>query len=224
MSAKTYDKRTAAFAGFVIQNMPAGLTDEIMQGWMDNPSAMKKFLAGLVPPEVSFISIVATTHLDAVKGKKTAKCFTDDWYYRSDDFDRWLGKSQPDADSCTVSACAMGKDWLFVEAARALPGVGQTSDIAVLGRSLIACGYTVTLPQIEDLKVRTERGEDTGMRTDGYGNFFFVETGDPENPVSVGYVCRVDRGWVADVFRLGRDDRWYVDYRLLVRNLDASRL
>lgn len=50
MNAKAYDKKTAAFAGFLIQNVPDSLTDEVMQGWMDNPAATKRFLSGLMPP------------------------------------------------------------------------------------------------------------------------------------------------------------------------------
>ncbi len=53
MSAKTYDKKTAAFIGFLVQNIPADLTDEIMQGWMKNPGAMKRFLSGLNPSEIT---------------------------------------------------------------------------------------------------------------------------------------------------------------------------
>jgi hypothetical protein len=51
MSAKTYDRKTAAFAGYVIQNIPALLDERTMDQWMDNPSAMKRFLAGLVSGE-----------------------------------------------------------------------------------------------------------------------------------------------------------------------------
>lgn len=49
MSTKTYDKKTAAFAGFLIQNIPADLSEEMMDGWMQNPQALKKLLAGLIP-------------------------------------------------------------------------------------------------------------------------------------------------------------------------------
>lgn len=52
MRVKTYDKKTAAFAGFIIQNLPEGLTAEIMDGWMQNPESTKRFLSGLIPPEV----------------------------------------------------------------------------------------------------------------------------------------------------------------------------
>ncbi len=170
-------------------------------------------------------SVIATTTLGRVAGKKTKECFTGKWYaYRDSDFDGWLGKQQPDAPACTISVCAVNKDWIFAEAARALPGVEQTSDIAALGRSLIANGYTMTLPQAEEMVEATERGESAGLRTDGYGNFFFVETGDAENPVSVGYVDRGDRVWLAILNRLDNVNRWRAGRRLLVCNLDASKL
>jgi hypothetical protein len=93
-----------------------------------------------------------------------------------------------------------------------------------LGRSLIANDYTMTLTQAEDMVERTKRMEATGMRADGYGNFFFVETGDPKNPVSVGRVGHLDHDWGAGVGRLVRSGRWGAGNRLLVRNLDASKL
>lgn len=230
MNAKTYDKKTAAFVGFMIQNVPDGLTGDIMQGWMNNPSAMKRFLSGLVPPEKEeesqIFSIIETINLGAVPGKKTARCFKSILYaHRDSDFDNWLGKNQPDAAPCEVSVCTAGKEgWTFAEAACALPGVKQTSDTAALGRSLIINGYTVTLSQIEDLVESTERGEKTGLRTDGYGNFFFVETDNEYYPVLVGLVRRNVCDWNANLDRLGADYRWHAVDRILVRNLDASKL
>ncbi len=88
MDAKTNDKKIAAFARFLIQNVPGDLTDEIMQGWMDNPSAMKRFLAGLVSPkndshivQSRFSSVIATTPLGKATGKSTKDCFTDSSRY-----------------------------------------------------------------------------------------------------------------------------------------------
>ncbi len=191
------------------------------------PAALER---GFVIPKQTLLSVIATTHLDdAVKGKKTAKCFTNGWYYRDGDFDKWLAKDQPDADACIVSACAVSKGWTFAEAAAEVLSsegveVNPRSDVKLLGEALIRGGHTLTLPQIEVLKERTERGEDTGLRTDCYGNFFFVETGDSVNPVSVGGVNRGGRGWNAGVNQLGNVGRWDAGRRLLVRNLDASKL
>ena len=155
------------------------------------------------PPALKpLLSIVATTHLGATNSKKTSKCFTGQpWSYRDGDFDNWLQKDQPNADTGVISTLAVSRTWLFAEAARALPGVEQTVDIAALGRSLIACGYTMTLVQAEEMVETTERGEKTGMRTNRYGNFFFVETGNPNDPVSVGFVHRDRRVWDASLGR-----------------------
>jgi hypothetical protein len=68
----------------------------------------------------------------------------------------------------------------------------------------------------------TDRKEKTGMRTGGWGNFFFLENED--GSVSVGNVSRVERAWHKHVNPLGDDDRWGTAYRLLVRNLDTSKL
>lgn len=239
MSAKTYDKKTAAFIGFLIQNIPANLTDEVMQGWMSNPDAMKRFLAGLGPQEqeipleetppakpVSLFSVIATTNLGAIAGKKTKGCFTGSrWAYRDGDFDNWLPKNQSSTEPCVISTLGFSKGWVFAEAARAVLGVIET-DTKHLGNLLIEHGHTMTCTQAEEMVEATEHGgEKTEMRTDGYANFFFVETGDPNNPVSVGHVYRDGRDWNASVYSLGHGLRWGADDRLLLRNLsDASTL
>jgi len=181
----------------------------------------------VVPEQPKLLSIIAPpTNLGAIPGKKTAECFTIGWAFRDPDFDKYLAKDQPDADACVISVCAVGKDyWTFIEAVHALPGAPETSGVVGLGNWLIQKGHTLTLPQIEDLKERTERGEDTGLCTDGYGNLlFFVETGDSKNPVSVGYVGCDGRDWDAYVGRLGHGRRWDAGYRLILRNVDTSKL
>ena len=230
MSAKTYNKKTAAFIGFLIQNIPADFTEEDMQEWMNNPDAMKRFLSGLRPQESTveagpLFTVIATTNVDAVAGKKTAECFTGSrWAYRDSDFDNWLAKSQSGAPKCAVTALGFSKGWSFIEAVRALPNAPQTDDVVELGNWLIERGCTLEPQQVEDRVEATERSENTGLRTDGFGNFFFVETGDVKNPVSVGHVYRDGRDWNANVYRLDDDDRGYSDDRLLVCNLDTLKL
>jgi len=170
------------------------------------------------------LSVIAIVNLPAITGKKTAKCFTNGWAFRDPDFDKYLAKDQPDAAACVISVCAVGKVWTFIEAVHALPGAPETSDVVELGNWLIQKGHTLTPPQAEDLKERTERGEDTGLCTDGYGNFFFVETGDSKNPVSVGYVYRGRCDWDARIGRLGDGGCWGAGRRLLLRNADTSKL
>lgn len=231
MDAKTYCKKTAAFAGWLIQNVPGDLDEETMDSWMDNPDRTKKFLSGLKPPKpapakpIQLFSVFATTPLDAVAGKPTKKCFTDSrWGYRDPDFDNWLRADQFDADACVITTLAPSRSWTFVEAAQAVLGDANTTDTVALGNELIRRGHPLTLPQDEEMVEKTENGVKTGMSVDAYGNFCFVETGNPENPVSVARVHRDDPRWRADVGRLGNGSRWYAGHRLLVRNLDASKL
>ena len=52
MTAKTYDGQTAKFIAVVVENMPKDLTGDVMQGWIDNPTAVQKALKdAFCPPE-----------------------------------------------------------------------------------------------------------------------------------------------------------------------------
>lgn len=171
------------------------------------------------------LSVIVTTNLGPVGSKKTVKCFIGSrWAYRDNDFDKWLAKNQSGAEACAVTTLVLSKEWVFIEAVRALPDAPQTNDVIELGNWLIRSGYTLKPQQVEDRVEATERGESTGLRTNSYGNFFFVETGDRTNPVSVGFVNRDGRGWGAFVYRLGDGLHWHAGSRLLVCNLDTSKL
>ena len=50
MSTKTYDRQTDEFLALVTENMPE-MSGEIMQGWINNPKGLQKFLLGLCPTE-----------------------------------------------------------------------------------------------------------------------------------------------------------------------------
>ncbi|MFZ1074863.1 MAG: hypothetical protein WAN50_00605 [Minisyncoccia bacterium] len=208
------------------------LSDDVIAYYEQHLDQIPRALArGFVPAEetkqAALFSVITTTNLAATAAKKTAKCFTASsrYYYRDGDFDRWLPASQPKADACTISTLGFEKDWTFVEAAAKVLGIGAGSSTKLIGQALIENGHTVTLAQIEEMVEATERGEKTGMQTNGYWNFFFVETGNTDDPVSVAHVYRDDSRWLAYVRRLGDFIRWYADFRLLVRNLkDTSKL
>lgn len=172
------------------------------------------------------LSAVATTALAAIVGKPTKKCFTGSrWAYRDGDLDNWLPTGQPDAPACSVTTFAPSREWTFAEAAEKIVGLRIPGASAkLLGHELINGGHTMTLAQAEAMVEATERGEKTGMRTDGWGNFIFVETGDAENPVSVLCVFRAGRRWLANVRRLGCDVRRSAERRLILRNSVASTL
>lgn len=49
---KTYDRHTAKFIATLIQNMPR-MSDDVMQGWIQNPTSLQKVLeSALCPPDV----------------------------------------------------------------------------------------------------------------------------------------------------------------------------
>src|SRR3989344_3038354 len=191
--------------------------------WLNEQAQQAQAVTASKP---SRFSVGATTQLNNIVGKKTKRCFVDSrWAYRDSDLDSSLPIQQPNAPACTISTLAPTKSWTFVEGAAAILGIGASTDSVLLGTALIENGYTMTLVQAEEMVKKTERHEKTKMRVDGYGNFFFVETGDEENPVSVGCVFRDERVWRAYVFRLGHGSRWHADIRLLLRNLnDTSHL
>ncbi|MFA6408097.1 MAG: hypothetical protein WCW36_01295 [Candidatus Paceibacterota bacterium] len=168
---------------------------------------------------------VATIELAGTKEKETFRCFTAGFARRDAKFDYWLSKSQPAAGLCAITVCIPPIGGLsFADSIRWLPGVEQVGDIVVLGRSLIASGYTMVLPQVEAMVKKTRNGEYIGFCVSSHGsNFFLVETGDPEEPVSIGCILCDTRDWCADIVRLGRGNCWDANDRLLVRNLDLSK-
>lgn len=227
-SAKAYDKKTAAFAGFIIQNIPADLTDEVMDGWMNNSAATKRFLSGLAPraTDQDVYSVIATTRLRAVYGKLTKNCFTGLRYeLRDQDFDNWLPANQPDAGRCVISTLEFSEVLTFRKVAASILGISVDTDIKFLGKSLIERGYIMTLPQAEEMIEATERDENTGMQVNGCGNFFFVEIGGENGPVSVGSAYRVGYDWRAYIYRLVDLTRCNAGHRFLLRNLkNTSKL
>src|SRR3989344_4056544 len=50
MEQKTYSRQTAKFLAVVVENMPC-ISSDVMQGWIENPKALQRFLAGLCPPQ-----------------------------------------------------------------------------------------------------------------------------------------------------------------------------
>ncbi len=171
------------------------------------------------------LSVVATTNLGAVVNKKTTKCFLRPRYtYRDNDFDNWLPANQPKADACAIATLAPSRCWRFAESVAAILGIGAGTDISLLGKLLVEHGYTMTLVQVEEMVEKTENGVKTEMRVDGYGNFFFAETGNPRNPVSVGRVYCSGCAWRARAYSFGAGLHWLADDHLLVRNCGTSKL
>jgi|GEM_PF-1202822 len=168
-----------------------------------------------IPP---LFSVIARTKLGAIDGKKTSKCFIGTrYYYRDVDFDNWLPTKQSPVAASVITTLEASRGWTFVQAASFVLGVSADTSVEMFAALLKEHGHTMTLAQAEDMVERTERGEKTDMRTDGWANFFFVENGD--GSVSVGGVDRDDRVWDACVYSLDDGYVWSAGSHLFVCNL-----
>jgi hypothetical protein len=176
-------------------------------------------------------SIVSTFTLPAVPAKPQSECFKDDIWHpngRDSDLDRWFKKDQPAADTTEFSVVVTNKDswqpslaleWAIEQVTGTRDHVGKPT--LFLQEEAIRLGLTLTCAQAEKSAELTEQGTETGLLTNGYGNFYLTETGDAENPVAVGLLPRAD-SWRSYVFRIGRGGGWSADRRLLLRNLKVA--
>ncbi len=181
-------EKTSAFPGFVVRTVP------------------KKTAT------LSVLAVVATTELGAIDKKSTKTCFTDSsWTCR----DHKFGKlpNQPEVGPCIITTLVFQRSWSLLEGAAAVLGVRTDMGSAELGRLLVERGHTMTLPQVQEILDGAER---SGALEPG--SFFFTETGDAKNPVSVGFVSRDKRGRVAVAHSLGDLFRWNPFNRLMVRH------
>lgn len=166
---------------------------------------------------VSLLALVKTISTPAIAGKKTSDCFTNKllrYCYRDGKLDSWLPESQPEQVSGEFSVVQLTKNAAFKQAVGSFLGI--TGDIQTLSQILKERGHITTLPVIESLIERQEAGEDVGLRTNGWANFFFVENKD--GSVSVVNASRADRRWHVRVDRLGIGPVWLAVYRFFFRN------
>ena len=140
------------------------------------------------------------------KTNLTKDCFIGSEYcYRDSNIDLWLSKKQKIGDIGAVRFHQLDTPMTFLEAKE---------------KFVVKDENCFTLPQIEECIKDPEK---YGLRTDGWGNFFFVQN--KEGSVSVVDVYRHDVGlWVVGVSRLDFDVRWGVGRRFFSRNSKSMKL
>ncbi len=217
-------------AGAVIKALPRDIDPDVALNWANNGAALKKALRDALCPTVkgrpkSTLALIKTTSLGGSKPQKTKACFTSAfWHYRDSDIDSWFPKEQAEQEHGSVGIYQVQdpKGTTFremaVAAIQAVPGTSDDEIVTWLKRR----GLTLTLPQVEVIVERQENGEDTGLGTDGYANFAFVE--DAHGDVSVLDFRRGGRRWEVYVHRLGDESRWHAGSRFLLRNSDTRIL
>jgi len=175
--------------------------------------------------DAAVLAHIKTTTTHVLAGNKTSVCMKGKhWGYRDPDIDNWLPANQHAQPASSISAYQLQNEngTTLREMAEATLNVGADTHLSILAKALKDCGHTLTLLAIEDLVERQEAGEDVGLRTDGYGNFAFIE--DADGGVSVLNFSRSGARWSASVNRLGSGVRWVAENRLLLRNSVPSNL
>jgi len=169
----------------------------------------------------SVVQLLKTITVGAVNAKTTADCFTDRgrYYHRDGDLDKFLPKVQREQPESNFTPCRLTEAATFKQMAE--NALGVSGDIKTLSKLLKGRGHTTTLPAIEALIERQENGEDIGIWTDGWANFFFTDNEDGES-VSVVYLSRRGGQWGVSRFPLGNDGRWNTGGRFFLRNFSGN--
>lgn len=204
MSTKTYDKKTAAFAGFLIQNIPASLDEKTMDGWMQNPSRLKNILSRLALPPERFSVVGQVSHGGAEAVRSADCCVGEAWGFRCGTLDSYLPDFQQDTEACRIGVVKRVDDlipWTSLDVVQDVLGV-TTDDPYTLGNLIIERGHTLTYKQVNDLV------EEGALEADGKRYYFFVKSNLVNEPVLAGAVefrngsdvSRLDVGWSADIY------------------------
>ncbi len=172
----------------------------------------------------SLFAPVGTTELPKLPSKPTDQCFSGPQYgLRSINLNRWLLSHQPETLGCVVTALTPTRVVTEAEWVAALLGVPVDTPMKLTTELLKERNHTMSLVQVEGMVERTQQGLRTGMPTDGWSSFFFVENKKDGVELTGIYRDESKMRWCLR-FSLNRDILWHCNHRLLVPNLDASKL
>ncbi len=195
--------------------------DRIQAVWnkLGGEEGVDRFLRGeftVVEVVKTLLRLVKEIATAAIPAKLTTDCFTDTsrYYYRDSNLDNWLHENQPTQEAGAFAVYRTTRVATFKEMAEDL--LQTTGTVAELVALIKERKLTTTLSVIESLIEWQEAGEDVGLNTDGYANFFFVD--DKDRGVSVVLVRRNGGQWHVLVIQLGDGNGWRADSCLFARN------
>ncbi len=125
------------------------------------------------------------------------------------------------SDHSTITVLAPSRDATYAEWFSEVLGVSPDTLITSMALLLIKHGYLVNPAQKEEIQERTDAGENTGMCTNEWGNYFPRTSG---NTVSIGCMSKDALGWRDSGFRIAAPPKWSYHERLLLSNFDSSKL
>ncbi len=168
------------------------------------------------------LSFVATTSVVAVEERQTEECFTGSRSaFRCGSLEHLLPVRQPGTEACTVTTLVSSQETTSAGFAAALFGA-RAMEWSILGGLLHRWRYVMTWSQAKEMIEATDRGSQTGMRTDGGGNFFFTKGRDGD--VCVGHFHRFNAEWIPLLDRLESSIRWMSGSCVMVPDFDISQI
>jgi hypothetical protein len=155
----------------------------------------------------------------AVTVCNTTDCFTDSsLFYLDRNFIHWSTKRFPTTEGGQTKVLKLARDGMkFKHMAQAV--LNDTSDdLTIHSKKLIEAGKTYNPKQVEDLILRSHKGnKSVSLLDNGFSNLFFIH--DDKGNVFVLDVHLDGNSWDINIFKLDSDGyEWNVGTHLFLRN------
>ncbi len=190
------NKQEMKFWARMFENTP-NMTSEVMQGWIDNPKALKKLLSGLIPAETRFTSLTSlTVASNTVNPSDFFK--TPEGLGTSNNFNDFIlsgaRKKKVSTDETTIRYADLAQAANDAEIGGELPEGHVFEDVNVF------------LAHLATLIEGHWGGKEGILLNNGYANIFYVKVNGEVFAVDVRWRT-VNREWHCLAGRLG-DVRW----------------
>ena len=157
----SFCNQTAKFLATVAQSMPE-LSGDVMQGWIENPKSLKKFLLGLCPPVIEQVLLRKITSVVVSGAKKfvadKASLKEANVGYTGSNFDEFfLGKMEENVADATLAIYRLEKNSLDAPIRKEL---GEHEETA--------------LTHFLDLLKKQAKGQEGHLLVNGYANIAYI--------------------------------------------------
>lgn len=195
------NKQVLKLGARILENLPV-MSSGVMQGWIDNPMALKKFLSGLVPAETHFTSLTPlTVASNDVNPSDFFKIREGLW--TTNNFDKLIpsgaAKKKVSVDDTTIGYADLAQSVTAAEIGSEFPEGYVFEDVGTF------------LALLATLIEGQWGGKAGTLLNNGYANIFYVKVNGEVLPVGVGW-STVSRRWLCDADRLDAY-RWFDRYR-----------
>jgi hypothetical protein len=195
------DKQVLKLGARILENLP-NMSTKVMQGWIDNPKALKELLSGLVPAETRLTSLTSLTVAGNTSNPHDFFKIRED-LWTSNSFNDCIlsgaSKKKVLADETTISYADLAKEANDAEIGAELPEGYVFEDVNMF------------LAHLATLIEGQWGGKEGMLLSNGCANIFYVKVNGEVFAVDVLWLAG-NREWSCSADRLA-DDRWCAGYR-----------